>query len=199
MIKTPVININNIKFDKINNNYEFDEQQNQNIYKPLKYKYSDNIDTDFKIFINWTKIKILSDINLQTLSFKFLDDNIVKIINDMTNYLNLEHSGCNAKFNEHFSQITLIPSKKSNLEPYTIKKEEGISQINKYFPFQHKNPTINIVGKFILKVFVFKNSQQNQYISFKIINAEIKYEQTFVKDDQIKLESIYNNHVLIRL
>lgn len=208
MIKTPVININNIKFDKILNNLQDNQQNNQQniIYKPLNYKYSDSIESEFKIFVNWTNVKILTNkSNKNDLIFQFSDQNIIKIINDMTNYLNFEHSGCNVKFKNNLSQVTLIPSKKSNLEPYTIKKSEGFDQIDKYFPLNHKskynkNPTINIVGKFILQAFVFKIKQSNKsYISLKIINAEIKYEPTFIKDDEIKLESVYNNHITMSI
>ena len=194
MNKSPVININNINVDKI--------VLNPTPHKPLKYKFDENIEGDFNIFVNWTKIKISVSVygNKKDLRIKFQDQDIINIINNITSHLNLEHSGCNAKFSPGHSIVELHPSKKSNLPIYQIKKPECFSQIDTYFPCHHKkNSNINIMGKFILKAFVFKTAASGSYISFCIVNSEIKYEHSFAKDEGIKLECVYNNHINITI
>lgn len=202
MSKIPVINITNIKLEHIINNNN-DNNDNYNTFDKLRYKFDNNIEEDFNIFINWSKIKIIKSFDGKELKFKFLDENIIKIIDKITGYLNLEISSHCTKFSLGHSQIDLIPSKKSNIEVYRILKSECFSQIDKYFPFHYKkntNTNINIVGKFIIQCFIFKNSTSHKsYISFRIINAEIKYEHSFVKDEQIKLESVYNKHIIMTI
>ncbi len=204
MNKSPVININNINVDKILLNPAPQEPLNYKTIDKLKYKYDENIEAEFNIFVNWTKIKIMnsSSHGHNSLSFKFIDDDIINIINKITLHLNLEHSGSNAKFSQGYSIVELHPSKKSNLPIYQIKKQECFSQIDKYFPFHSKkNSNINIMGKFILKAFIFRTSSPNSrsYISLRIVKAEIKYEHSFAKNEEIKLESIYNNHINITI
>jgi hypothetical protein len=204
MNKSPVININNIDVDKILLNPPPQEPLNYKTIDKLKYKFNENIEGDFNIFVNWTKIKIMnfSSNGHNSLYFKFIDNDIINIINKITLHLNLEHSGSNAKFSSGYSIVELHPSKKSNLPIYQIKKPECFSQINTYFPFHHnKNFNINIMGKFILKAFVVRTSSPNSksYISLRIVKAEIKYEHSFAKDEGIKLESIYNNHINITI
>ena len=87
MNKSPVININNINVDKILLNPAPQEPLNYSTIDKLKYKFDENIEADFNIFVNWTKIKIMysSSNGHNSLAFKFIDTDIINTINTILN------------------------------------------------------------------------------------------------------------------
>jgi hypothetical protein len=194
--KKPVVNIQTLKLNNIINQND----ANKPLYQ-LKYLYSDSLQDDLIIFINWTPVKISKkSIFNKTFKLKLLDEKIKNIIDSITRYLNLEDSGLNIIFQEGLSTIELHPSKKSGLDIYKIKKIDNLSQIDKYFPFHYKkNSNIKILGKLIIKVSIFKNPDNHSYLSMKIIHSELKYDHSTAIDEGIKLESIYNKNVYIEV
>jgi hypothetical protein len=89
-------------------------------------------------------------------------------------------------FINNHSSSTLIPSNNSSNQIVKIKtKDEFYKLLQKYYPYMNTNNiNYNVVGDFILKIFISPN---NNFCSFLIFDSEISYE--FNK----KRNTIYKN------
>ncbi len=100
-------------------------------------------------------------------------------------------------FINNISQITLIPSKKSEMQEYQLSKIENCNEIYRYFPgisnHNHNHNDNNLIcGRFTINVSIINNKPR-----FTIINSAIKYKATYT--DNMVHYSVYNNKLNIEL
>jgi hypothetical protein len=208
---------NKYNFKKINILYKYDF----NICKSLQI-LTNYIDV-LKCFTKYDKIKIIvSDPNIINI-YNFIQNkinnqfNIKKIIinSDTPENKQIETDEiwmCNKKnialeFINNVSELTLHPSKKSNLSQYNLTKIENSNEIKRYFPCINKeynrednsddNNDNNFKnmhsGKFLLKFEII-----NYKLKCIIINGELKYTKSHIQSE-LKATNVYKSNIMIEL
>ncbi len=199
-IKTDLFNIDKMI---ITNETEYSVEKDNNQYtfkkKFILYKYDFNICktlyilTNYidvvKCFTKYDKIKIIvSDNNLYNLF-----NSIQLKINDNLN----ENKNMELRFINNVSELILHPSKKSNLQQYTLTQIENSNEIIRYFPYiykqQNKEQSNIHSGKFLLKFEIINNK-----LKCIIVNGELKYNKSHIQSE-MKSTNVYKSNIMVEL
>ncbi len=173
----------------------------------ILYKYDLNIFKQLQVLTNY--IDVLKCFNkYDKLKIIISDPNIIDIYNLIQNKINSDKTViCDTKsldlyFINNVSELTLHPSKKSNLSQYKLTKIENSNQIKRYFPCINKNlndlndelHVENIhSGKFLLKFEIINNK-----LKCIIINGELKYSKSYIKSE-LQTTNVYQSNITIEL
>jgi hypothetical protein len=125
--------------------------------------YKQNCDSD-----SYSKLRDRIKVNGET-NDKVNGETNDKVNGETNDKVNGETNRVTVNFITNYSTATLIPLKKSSYETKKIRmKEDFTKTLQLYYP--HIN--FNIVGDFILKIFISKN---NNFCSFLIFDSEFSY------------------------
>jgi hypothetical protein len=208
---------NKYTFKKINILYKYDF----NICKELQI-LTNYIDV-LKYFNKYDKIKfIISDqtiVNLYNMIQNKINNqfNIKKKIINIDNVANVANVAnvnsdeiwvCDKKYIELYfinnvSELTLHPSKKSNLLKYNMTKIENSNEITRYFPSINKN-FINLNDNMNQKESIHSGKFQLKFeiINYKlkciIVNGELKYTKSYIHSE-LKSNNVYKSNIMIEL
>jgi hypothetical protein len=187
----PIIDLDLIQKDKITINHKNNKSE-------VLYDYGDgygnaelNIKISTKLHLGFNKDTIQLHSQLLYELREYIDELYKKQI-DNKDLRSRPQQKVNNKvtvnFMNNYSVSTLIPSNKSQYETVKTKlKDEFFNFLGLYYPYINSNsPNFNIVGDFVLKIFISKN---NMFCSFAIFDSEISY------DYNKKRTKIYKNTI----
>ena len=213
-----------------------DNNQKEYTFKKINilYKYDFNICSSLKILTSY--VNVLKCFNkYDKIKFTVFDNELVNLYNLIQNKINTQYNikkiiidpdaeehkqiesdeiwVCDKKsvdlyFINNISELTLHPSKKSNLMKYNLTKIENSNEIKRYFPCINKNlddkdkdkdnnkdnDKDNMhSGKFQIKFEII-----NYKLKCVILNGELKYTKSHIQTE-LKSTNIYKSNLMIEL
>lgn len=186
LIDSTKITINNRKilYDSAELNIKISSAKILLSYNKDSIKIQSNILLELRTFIDNLYKKMLSED--EYLKLRSRPHNVTKETDNNITKETDNNNKVTINFINNHSSSTLIPSNNSSNQIVKIKtKDEFYKLLQKYYPYMNTNNiNYNVVGDFILKIFISSN---NNFCSFLIFDSEISYE--FNK----KRNKIYNN------